>query len=316
MLNGPISKEDTMSYHLPEQSAATVYGDRLMIHQRSMSVFPWPTGVTKVFAVIGDPIDHSLSPVLLNAAFTAAKLDAVFVALKVTREHLESACYGIRSAGIAGLSVTMPHKESIIGHLDRVTERARRLNSVNCVFWDDGELVGDSTDGPALVSSLESDLTESIAGKSVMIMGTGGAARAIVLSLEEAGVSEIVVVGRRDEAVSKVVALGRPVARAGTVQDARNVDIIINATSVGMAETNGEGRSPIPAELIESRHFVCDIVYYPAVTPLLADARAAGARYSNGIGMLAHQAARAFWIWTGHEPPLDVMLHVVHSRGH
>ncbi len=143
-----------------------------------------------------------------------------------------------------------------------------------------------------------------------------GAARAIVLSLEEAGVSEIVVVGRRDEAVSKVVALGRPLARAGTVQDARNVDIIINATSVGMAETNGEGRSPIPAELIESRYFVCDLVSYPAMTPLLADARAAGARYSNGIGMLAHQAARAFWIWTGHEPPLDVMLHVVHSRGH
>ncbi|TAN27457.1 MAG: shikimate dehydrogenase [Actinomycetota bacterium] len=311
-----IQKEYAMSYHLPEQSAAMVYGDRPIIHQRSMSVFPWPTGATKTFAVIGDPIDHSLSPALLNAAFTAAKLDAVFVALKVDREHLESAAYGIRSMGIAGLSVTMPHKEGVIGHLDRITDRARKLNSVNCIFWDDGELVGDSTDGPALVSSLESDLRESLAGKSVMILGTGGAARAIVLSLEEAGVSEIVVVGRREEAVARVVALGRPVAHAGTIHDAKNVDILINATSIGMAETDGEGRSPLPAELIESRHFVCDIVYYPLMTPLLADAQAAGARFSNGIGMLAHQAARAFWIWTGHEPPIDIMLHVVHSGGH
>ncbi|NNN19840.1 MAG: shikimate dehydrogenase [Acidimicrobiaceae bacterium] len=264
-----------------------------------------------MFAVIGDPIDHSLSPALLNAAFTAAKLDAVYTALKVAGENLEGAIRGVRSMGIAGLSVTMPHKASIIGHLDRVTDRAHRLNSVNCVYWDDGELVGDSTDGPALVASLEFEFGGSIAGKSVMIFGTGGAARAIVLALKEAGVGGITVVGRRSEAVERVVALGESVARSGEIGDARNAEILINATSVGMTETDGEGHSPIPSGLLESRHFVCDIVYFPLMTPLLKDAMGAGARISNGIGMLVHQAARAFRIWTGQEPPLDIMRHIL-----
>ncbi len=303
-----------MMANLPEDSGNTDPFGRLVITERLMSVFPWPTGVTKVFAVIGDPIDHSLSPTLLNAAFTANKLDGVFVALRVGREHLESAVQGARSLGLAGLSVTMPHKESIIGHLDRVTERSRRLNSVNCVFWDGAELVGDSTDGPALVASVEAEFGGSVSGRSVMVLGTGGAARAIVLALAEAGAREIVIVGRREEAVAKVVTLGSLAARAGSVNELKEVDILVNATSVGMAETEGAGRSPVPAELLESRHFVYDIIYYPLLTPLLEDARAAGARTSNGIGMLVHQAARAFWIWTGKEAPLEVMFHAVHSR--
>ncbi len=303
-----------MMVNLSQNAGNTNPYRRLVISERSMSVFPWPTGVTKVFAVIGDPIDHSLSPALLNAAFIANKLDGVFVALKVGREHLESAAHGIRSLGLAGLSVTMPHKESIIGNLDRVTERSRRLNSVNCVFWDGGELIGDSTDGPALVASVEAELGGSVSGRSVMVLGTGGAARAIVLALVEAGAGEIVIVGRREEAVAKVVALGSPAAREGSVHELKDVEILVNATSVGMAETEWAGRSPVPAELLESRHFVYDIIYYPLVTPLLEDARAAGARTSNGIGMLVHQAARAFWIWTGKEAPLEVMFHAVHSR--
>lgn len=303
-----------MTANLSRNSGNADPNRRLVIHERSMSEFPWPTGVTKVFAVIGDPIDHSLSPILLNAAFTASRLDAVYVALRVGREHLESAAHGVRSLGLAGLSVTMPHKESIIGYLDRVTERASRLNSVNCVFWDGGELVGDSTDGPALVSSVEAELGGSVSGKSIMVLGTGGASRAIVLALAEAGAREIVIVGRREEAVSKVVALGSSAARAGTVHDLKEVDILVNATSVGMAETEGAGRSPVPAELLHSSHFVYDIVYHPLLTPLLEDARAVGARTSNGIGMLVHQAARAFWIWTGKEAPLEFMLHAVHSR--
>ena len=303
-----------MMANLSQNAGNTNPYRRLVISERSMSVFPWPTGVTKVFAVIGDPIDHSLSPALLNAAFIANKLDGVFVALKVGREHLESAAHGIRSLGLAGLSVTMPHKESIIGNLDRVTERSRRLNSVNCVFWDGGELIGDSTDGPALVASVEAELGGSVSGRSVMVLGTGGAARAIVLALVEAGAGEIVIVGRREEAVAKVVALGSPAAREGSVHELKDVEILVNATSVGMAETEWAGRSPVPAELLESRHFVYDIIYYPLVTPLLEDARAAGARTSNGIGMLVHQAARAFWIWTGKEAPLEVMFHAVHSR--
>lgn len=303
-----------MTANLSSNSKDTDGERRLVISERSMSVYPWPTGVTKVFAVIGDPIEHSLSPMLLNAAFTASKLDGVYVALRVGRGHLESATHGIRSLGLAGLSVTMPHKEEIIGYLDRVTERASRLKSVNCIFWDEGELVGDSTDGPALVASVEAELGGRVSGKSVMVLGTGGASRAIVLALVEAGAREIVIVGRREEAVARVVALGSPVARAGTVHEVKEIEIVVNATSIGMAETEGAGKSPVPAELLESRHFVYDIIYYPLMTPLLEDAKAAGARISNGIGMLVHQAARAFWIWTGKEAPLEVMFHAVHSR--
>lgn len=279
-----------------------------MIGDRKVSGLPWPMGTTKVFAVIGDPIDHSLSPVLLNRAFTEANIDAVFVALRVSRSGLSKAMDGVRALGISGLSVTMPHKEAIIQHLDRVTERSKRLQSVNCVFWDGEELVGDSTDGPALVESLQAELKGEIAGKSVLILGTGGAARAVVLALVDAKVSEVVVVGRNSEAVDRVIELGDGIARKGVAGDAVDVDIIINATSVGMTDTEGSGMSPLASDLIKQNHFVCDIIYFPLTTPLLKHSLDVGARVSNGIGMLTFQAARAFTIWTGKGAPVSGML--------
>ncbi len=297
-----------------DESKYAAFVNRTQIAARPMSAFPWPTGATKVFAVIGDPIAHSLSPVLLNAAFLALKLDAVYVALSVQREQLHGAVRGIRSLGVAGVSVTMPHKESIMVELDKLTDRARKLNSVNCVYWEDGELVGDSTDGPAFVASLEEEIGAPIRGKSVMVCGTGGAARAIVVALSEAGAGAIVVVGRRAEAVERLVGLGGLMTRAGTADEARDCEILVNATNVGMSGTEGEGKSPIPAAFIQSGHFVYDIVYHPLATPLLRDALTAGAEAANGLGMLVHQAARAFWIWTGEEAPLDIMFHVARSR--
>ena len=302
-----------MDSKVRSQTEAVTPEQGLKANDRFMAAIPWPTGSTKVFAVIGNPIDHSLSPALLNAAFAAMELDAVYVALRVTRQDIQDAVLGIRSLGLAGVSVTMPHKESIIGQLDRVTDRAAILNSVNCVFWEDGHLVGDSTDGPALVASLEAELGESVVDKSVMVIGTGGAARAIVLALAEAAVREIVVVGRREDAVARVVGLGSPVSRGGKIDEVREIEILVNATSVGMSGTAGEGRTPIPSELLGPRHFVYDIIYHPLMTPLMKDALASGARVANGIGMLVHQAARAFWIWTGQEPPLDAMFHAARS---
>lgn len=274
----------------------------------------WPIGSTKVFAVIGDPIDHSLSPVLLNAAFTAEGLNAVYVAFRVARDSLGNAMAGMRSIGIAGLSVTMPHKESIIGQLDRVTPRAEALKSVNCVYWDNGEMVGDSTDGPALVASLEEEIGESVGTKSVVVLGTGGAARAIVLALSDAGAGEVVVVGRSEEAVATTVSLASSVARPGTLHEAGKADIVINATNVGMTGTAGEARSPLEAELLSSGQFVYDIIYHPLTTPLMNEARRAGASTSNGIGMLVHQAAKAFTVWTGLEAPLQAMFEAVRKH--
>lgn len=280
---------------------------------RNSKLSYWPTGSTKLFAVIGDPIDHSLSPALLNTAFADADIDAVFVALKVSKNSLGSAIEGMRSFGISGLSVTMPHKESIIRYLDTLTPRSRLLNSVNCVYWDGDLLVGDSTDGPALVEALEIDMGGNISGKSVLVLGTGGAARAIVLALAHANVREIVVVGRRPDAVLRVVDLGGGIARSGIAEDSAGVDIIVNATSVGMADTDGSGNSPIPFDLIREDHFVCDIIYFPLMTPLLQGASSIGAGVSNGIGMLTLQASRAFTIWTGKKAPLQAMLGVANA---
>lgn len=280
---------------------------------RTLNSFAWPTAKSKIFAVIGDPIDHSLSPALLNSAFAHSELDAVYVAFRISEHDLGAAIHSVRILGIAGLSVTMPHKESIIAHLDGVTARSRSLNSVNCVYWDNGRLIGDSTDGPALVESIELEMGESLAGKRVMLVGTGGAARAIALALSESGVKEITVIGRRDEAVEKVVELGGSVARSGKIDEAPGADVLINATSLGMEDTSGAGRSPIPPNLIGKDHFVCDIIYFPMVTPLLEEALGVGARVSNGIGMLTLQAAKAFSIWTGMTAPTQIMFDTAKS---
>lgn len=268
----------------------------------------WPTAKSKIFAVIGDPIEHSLSPSLLNCAFSYTGLDAVYVAFRVSEGDLEAAVLSVRALGIMGLSVTMPHKESIIPHLDRVTERSRRLNSVNCVYWDNGQLIGDSTDGEALVESIELEIGERLAGKRIMLIGTGGAARAIALALSECEPKEIVAVGRRIEAVDKVVDLGGAMARRGRVEEAPEVDVLINATSLGMEDTSGAGISPVSPRLLRKGHFVYDIIYFPMVTPLLSDAIGAGARVSNGMGMLTHQAARAFSIWTQMAAPTQILM--------
>lgn len=269
----------------------------------------WPTASTPVYAVIGDPISHSFSPTLLNEAFEHTGIDAVFVALRVREEDLGDALRGVRSLGIRGLSVTMPHKATIIPFLDDVTVRSRRLESVNCVYWDGSRLMGDSTDGPALADALERDYGESIKGSCVAIAGTGGAARAICMALADAGVSKIVVIGRRREAVDAILALVGPVARPGEISDAAEADIVVNATNIGMAETAGAGLSIFPRSSLRPTQLVCDIVYYPVMTPLLLDAVAVGARISNGTSMLALQAAAAFTNWMGRQAPRDIMLH-------
>lgn len=273
----------------------------------------WPRGVTRVFAVIGDPIEHSLSPVLLNTAFAHNRLDCVYVALKVERDDIKRAVDGLRSLGIMGVSVTMPHKEGIIEYLDRLSPMASMLNSVNCVYRDGKELVGDSTDGPAFVDSLESHLGGSVSGSKVALVGTGGAARAIALALVDRGAAEVLVVGRRKEAISRVVNLAAPRTRRAELSELADAEILVNATSVGMGGTPSEGLSPIPAEIIKKNHFVYDIVYHPLTTPLMKSALSKGARVANGVGMLTYQAGRAFSLWTGEEAPLQEMLRVVIS---
>ena len=265
------------------------------------------SGATRVVGVIGDPVRHSVSPAIHNAAFSAAGLDWAFLAFPVAVGATRDAVRGVRAVGIDGLSVTMPHKQAVARLVDRSGPTATRLAAVNTVVREGAELVGHSTDGPGFLDALQVDHAVDPAGMRCVVIGAGGAARAIVLALAEAGAAEITVVNRTPKTAKQAASLAGPRGRTGGPAAASEADLVVNATPVGMGEAGKSGQIPLDPELIRSGQVVVDIVYHPLVTPLLREARARGAVAVGGLGMLVHQAAHAFRIWTGEEPPLEVM---------
>jgi shikimate dehydrogenase len=263
------------------------------------------TGATRVAGVIGDPVRHSLSPAIHNAAFAEAGLDWAFVAFEVVDGDAPAAVAGARALGIDGLSVTMPHKATVMEALDRLTPTAERLGAVNTIVREGIELVGHSTDGAGLVDALAFDEGFAVAGTRAVVVGAGGAARAVVLALADAGAAEIVVVNRTPENATRAANLAGAVGRVGTEEDAAAADLIVNATPLGMV---GYADQPaVDASLFHANQLVVDLVYAPPMTPTIQAARAAGAHAVGGLGMLVHQAALAFTLWTGSEAPLPAM---------
>lgn len=260
-------------------------------------------GSTRVAGVIGSPIRHSLSPVLHNAAFRAMDLDWVFLAFEVAAGDGAAAVAGARALGIEGLSVTMPHKADVIPALDKLSPTAERLGAVNTVTRQGAKLLGESTDGPGFLDAIRQDEGFDPDGRRCVVFGAGGAARAVVLALADAGAAEVVVVNRTAERADAAAALAGAVGRVGEPGEVGDADLVVNATSVGM----GDGGVPFDPTLLGAGQLVVDLVYHPAVTPLVAEARAHGATAVNGLGMLIHQAAHAFRHWTGQEPPLPAM---------
>jgi shikimate dehydrogenase len=260
-----------------------------------------------VAAVIGDPVAHSLSPTIHNAAFAATGLDWIFVALPVPAGATDIALAGARALGIAGLSVTTPHKDAAGTAVDRCDGDAARLDAVNCVVREGSLLVGHNTDGPGFVDSLRDDEGLDPAGHRALVLGAGGAARAVVLALASAGAAEVVVVNRTGSRAEAAAALAGGAGRVGTAADVATADLVVNATSVGMGADPGSGVSPVDPSRLVAGQVVVDLVYEPAVTPLLVAAERRGARAVGGVGMLVHQAARAFTRWTGHEAPVAAM---------
>ncbi|HEX2040149.1 MAG TPA: shikimate dehydrogenase [Acidimicrobiales bacterium] len=259
---------------------------------------------TRVAGVIGDPVRHSLSPALHNAAFHAVGLDWVYLAFEVPAGSGAAAVEAMRTLGIDGLNVTMPHKADVAGAVDRLSPVAERLGAVNTVVRQGATLVGESTDGEGFVAALRSDEGFDPAGRRCLVVGAGGAARSVVLALADAGAAEVVVAGRTPERVAAAAALAGDCGRAGTVEEAAGADLVVNATPVGMG---GDSGLPLDPELVGPGQVVADLVYHPLVTPLLEAARKRGAVAVNGLGMLIHQAALAFRLWTGEDPPLEVM---------
>jgi shikimate dehydrogenase len=261
------------------------------------------TGSTRLAAVIGDPIRHSRSPAIHNAAFSAAGLDWVFVAFEVPVGSGRDAVKAVHSLGLGGMSVTMPHKQDAAWTCDELTPEATTLGAVNAVVpIAHGRIRGASTDGEGFLRSVRDQGVDPGAA-SALVLGAGGAARAIVLALGQAGAQVTVAARRKDAAESAAGLVMGADAMLLSACDPGAFDLVVNATPLGM---QGE-QPPIDANRLNPRQFVVDTVYHPMETPLLAAARARGVPCTNGLGMLVHQAALAFEMWTGVEAPLDAM---------
>jgi shikimate dehydrogenase len=266
----------------------------------------WPSSRTTVVGVIGEPVGQSLSPLLHNAAFAALGLDWVSVAFPVPEGSAAGALTGMRALGIAGLSVTMPHKSEVATLVDERTPVAERLAAVNCVQRREGRLVGDNTDGAGFLAALRRGAAVDPAGRRCMVLGAGGAARAVVLALAGAGASEVVVVNRTLERAEVAAALAGGRGRVGSAGDASEMDLVVNATPAGMGGAAAV-RPLVDATCLGPGQVAADLVYHPLVTPWLAAAEARGATVVGGLGMLVHQAAAQLAAWTGVLPPLAVM---------
>ena len=273
------------------------------------------TSSTSIAAVIGDPVKHSLSPVIHNAGFQSLGIDWFYVACEVKEGDAQSALDAMKTLGLRGLSVTMPHKTAIASLVDSVSAAAQALNSVNTIeVTSDGLLVGHSTDGDGLVASLN-EQGVSVIGTSILILGAGGAARSVIDSLQRHECRQIFVANRSLDHAQNAVALAPALAKVVSITNlvdlaeaAAKSDIIINATSVGMTKSpDTVSLSPLAPDLIGLDHIVVDLVYHPIETELLRLARSRGALVVDGLGMLVHQAALQQQIWTGLTPNVSDM---------
>lgn len=267
-------------------------------------------GGTKLAGIIGGPhqVQSSLSPAIHNAAFEALDLDWIYLGFPVEIEDVESALRGLAAAGVRGLNVTMPHKIAAAAVVDRLEGDASVIGAVNTIELRSGELIGWNTDAEGFVRFLRLDLGFEPRGASVLVLGAGGAARAIVAGLAGAGAASVTVAARdrsRADAL-KDLAGGARFASSGvgeTAREASAADLIVNATPIGEA-----GESPlVEAGQIRPQATVVDLVYHPPSTPLVSSARERGVEAHNGLGMLIHQAALSFEIWTGLRPSLEAM---------
>jgi len=264
------------------------------------------SGATQVAGVIGDPIEHSLSPVIHNAGFAALGLDWVYVAFPTPAGAAPAAVESVRALGIRGLSVTMPHKEAVIGALDELSDDARLLGAVNCIRRQGNHLVGESTDGDGFVEAVRADLGLEPEGARCVVLGAGGAARSVVLALARAGARSVGIVNRSEVNAERAAALAGAAGSVVRPEQIREADLVVQATPVGMG-TPAAGEWPADPGLLSAGQVVAELIYHPLETPFLRAAADRGCRTSNGVSMLVHQAAIAFSSWTGEPAPLAAM---------
>jgi len=256
---------------------------------------------TRIAAVLGWPIAHSRSPQIMNAAFSALSIDAVLVAIGVPPDGLKAALDGLRAQNALGASITIPHKRATLDLCDEVTDAAVRIGAVNCIQFDGDQMIGHNTDEAGFTDSLDA-AGFSWRAPRVVLLGAGGAARAVAYAMRHASVE---VVARRPEEVSWISAL------PWTVEAIRHsfvrADLVVDCTSLGLG---GPDEIPVtdalPLDALAPASWVATLVYHRQ-TRLLERAKAMGREVVDGRGMLVHQAARSFRIWTGKAAPVDIM---------
>jgi shikimate dehydrogenase len=267
---------------------------------------------TRLYCLLGDPVSHSKSPAMMNAAFEAAGIDGVYLALRVGEPALGTVMGALRHVGCGGINVTAPHKQAVIPFLDRLSATAEKAGSVNTIVFDEGKLVGHSTDGEGLVAALEQHIGAAIRDKTILILGAGGAVRGVLPALTARGARQIVIANR---SVAKAESLSREFGTGGTlvpsplagpvVTDAiKRADIVLNATAIPV--TSGTF-CDIDLAALRPHALVFDMNYgtAPAGVGQILSRHSIG--YSDGRAMLLFQGAASFALWTRQDPPLSVM---------
>jgi len=269
------------------------------------------SSLQEITFVFGQPVAGNPTQYLMEKAFVAAGLDWRYLTLEVTPEQLPAAVAGVRAMGFRGGNITMPHKLAVLPHLDELSRAASLIGAVNCIVNNDGRLLGENTDGKGFVQALRASLDP--AGKKVVILGAGGAARAIAVELAMAGTAEITVVNRSAERgeqlaqllVSELSATASFQLWEGDYSVPQGTDLLVNATSIGLF--NSSARVPLVLDTLAASLTVADVVFNPANTRLLHEASKRGCPTVDGLGMLVNQAAICFQLWTGISPDVSLM---------
>lgn len=273
-----------------------------------------PRSNLKILGIIGDPISHSLSPLMQNAALAHLKLPFLYTPFQVKPEFLENFLKNLRTRKIVGLNVTIPHKEAVIPFLDSLTSQARLIGAVNTILVKGKKWIGHNTDGAGFIQSLEKELKISVAGKQVILLGAGGAARGIAVALAQNRAREVLIINRTTQKGFNLMHVlhkkfPKTIFSVGSFEEIEphfwlGADMLINATSMGM---RGKKWVPLPLSKLPSRAVVADIVTNPLETTLLKKAKKLGLKIHAGWGMLLYQGALSFEFWTGKKAPVDVM---------
>jgi shikimate dehydrogenase len=264
---------------------------------------------TRLCAVFGSPIRHSASPAMQNAAFAALGLNWRYVACEVDPKNLREAIAGAKAMNFAGINLTVPHKLLAVDMVDALDASAKKWGAVNTILFNEKGATGFNTDADAIVTSLREDLKIELRGAKVLLLGAGGAGRTAALKLAVENVAELFLVNRtrsKAEEIAGEIQSQFPGVKVVVGHPKSDLDLILNATSLGLKTDDA---SPLDENLfpLKSARAVYDMIYRPAETALLAAAKKAGCKTANGLGMLLHQGAKAFEIWTGQAAPLEVM---------